>query len=69
MLALGSMIDERYRVEQLLGRGGMADVYRAVDTEGDRPVALKLLRDVHAEHLHRFRSRRQRSPAWITRAW
>jgi eukaryotic-like serine/threonine-protein kinase len=55
VLALGLMIDERYRVERLLGRGGMADVYRAVDTEGGRPVALKLLRHVQAEHLRRFR--------------
>jgi serine/threonine protein kinase len=49
------MIDERYRVERLLGRGGMADVYRAVDTEGGRPVALKLLRDVRADDVRRFR--------------
>ena len=59
MLALGLMIDQRYRVEQLLGRGGMADVYRALDTRsetgGGRPVALKLLRDVRAEDLRRFR--------------
>jgi hypothetical protein len=55
VLALGLMIDERYRVEQLLGRGGMADVYRAVDTEGGRPVAVKLLRDLQAEDVHRFR--------------
>lgn len=33
----------RYEVEQLLGRGGMARVYRAFDRQLERRVALKLL--------------------------
>ena len=46
----------RYRIERLLGRGGMASVYLARDAELDRPVALKVL----AQHLagdHEFRRR------------
>jgi serine/threonine protein kinase len=37
----------RYRIERILGQGGMAVVYLARDEELDRPVAIKVL----AEHL------------------
>jgi serine/threonine protein kinase len=32
-----------YRVEGLIGAGGMGEVYRAVDTKFNRPVAIKFL--------------------------
>jgi serine/threonine protein kinase len=35
---------ERYEIQSLIGRGGMGEVYRAIDTRLHRPVALKVLR-------------------------
>jgi tetratricopeptide (TPR) repeat protein/predicted Ser/Thr protein kinase len=45
-----------YRVLELLGRGGMGVVYRAVQDNPPRPVALKVIRPdtTSADRLHRF---------------
>ena len=34
----------RYRLVHLLGRGGMSDVYQAVDQHGGTAVAVKIVR-------------------------
>ncbi|WP_412070366.1 protein kinase domain-containing protein [Rubrivirga sp. IMCC43871] len=47
-----------YRIESLLGQGGMGAVYRGLDLMLDRPVAIKALRaDIAASagHVERFR--------------
>src|ERR1700704_6152396 len=38
-----SLIAGRYRLEKLLGHGGMSEVWAATDIELERQVALKLL--------------------------
>jgi eukaryotic-like serine/threonine-protein kinase len=42
-LPAGTVVASRYEIFSLLGRGGMASVYRARDGEGGGEVALKLL--------------------------
>lgn len=46
---LATVIDGRYRIEARLARGGMASVYRGIDTRLQRPVALKLIHSHLAE--------------------
>ncbi|SDD63016.1 serine/threonine-protein kinase [Actinokineospora iranica] len=41
-MGTGTLLDDRYRLGELIGAGGMADVHSAVDTRLGREVAVKL---------------------------
>jgi serine/threonine protein kinase len=58
MTALGTLIGGRYRLDEIIGRGGMSTVYKAFDTVLERPVAIKLMhREItgDSDQLERFR--------------
>ncbi|MGQ0735620.1 MAG: protein kinase domain-containing protein [Acidobacteriota bacterium] len=43
LLAPGTTFARRYRIERMLGEGGMGRVYKALDTTIDEPIALKFV--------------------------
>lgn len=42
---IGRLLDNRYEIIEVIGTGGMAVVYRALDHRLNRPVAVKILKD------------------------
>nr|MCR4924921.1 Stk1 family PASTA domain-containing Ser/Thr kinase [Clostridiales bacterium] len=56
---VGKRIDGRYEIEQILGVGGMAVVYKAHDNIDDRTVAVKILKEeflANEEFRRRFKN-------------
>ncbi|MBA3342837.1 MAG: protein kinase [Gemmatimonadaceae bacterium] len=49
------LLGDRYHVEDMIGSGGMAIVYRAKDRKHDRPVAIKVMRPEIAAAMGRER--------------
>jgi len=42
---IGTVLDDRFRIDAQIGEGGMGVVYRATQLSVDRPVAIKVIRD------------------------
>ncbi len=63
---IGNVLAGRYLIEEVIGRGGMATVYRAQHTLGRRQVAVKVLHECFADDLsfhERFAREAQKAKA------
>ena len=62
----GLVLEGRYELRSLIATGGMGQVWRGVDTELDREVAIKVLREEYAfdeGFLKRFRAEARHTAA------
>ena len=62
MIRSGVRLNNRYEILERIGRGGMADVYRAADHKLNRPVAVKVLKPEFRDDktfIRKFRSEAQ----------
>ena len=56
---IGKILEERYRIGELIGAGGMANVYKATDLIDGTVVAVKILREEcrsNSELVRRFKN-------------
>lgn len=56
---VGKKLDGRYEIQELIGIGGMATVYKAHDIKNNRTVAIKILKDEfsrNGEFIRRFKN-------------
>jgi serine/threonine protein kinase len=63
----GAVLAGKYAIRRILGEGGMAVVYAAVDTTCDRQVAIKVLRPSASAHRHLSSARVQREAATVVK--
>ena len=59
---IGKLLDDRYEIQEIIGTGGMAVVYKALCHRLNRPVAIKILKDElfkDAESRKRFHTESQ----------
>lgn len=47
---INKVLNDRYKIVELIGRGGMAVVYKAIDLKLNREVAVKVLREEYTEN-------------------
>ncbi|NYD50903.1 serine/threonine-protein kinase [Actinomadura luteofluorescens] len=66
IIAPGERLGGRYRIERPLGAGGMATVWRAVDTVLDRAVAVKVPKDGGPEEFSRRLRQEAQAAAALT---
>jgi GAF domain-containing protein/tRNA A-37 threonylcarbamoyl transferase component Bud32 len=59
-ISVGALVDQKYRVDAIIGQGGMGAVFKAWDVRLERPVAIKVVRaDLIADPDARARFRRE----------
>ena len=52
----GRILNSRYKITELIGQGGMANVYKAIDLNKHKNVAVKVLKKENAQLSSRSRT-------------